>query len=133
MMSPPKSRRRSSSAALIRFLPRDARVSDVAGRIADGPRRSGPAAPPAPSVRRDGGSLPDTGPAGRQPRSPFDRPERSRGSGYGVVVTQTRPDAIDTVVLDIDGTLVDSVYAHVWAWREAFRVLGLDVPTWKIH
>lgn len=40
---------------------------------------------------------------------------------------------IDTVVLDIDGTLVDSVYAHVWSWREAFRVLGLHVPTWKVH
>jgi phosphoglycolate phosphatase-like HAD superfamily hydrolase len=37
------------------------------------------------------------------------------------------------VVLDIDGTLLDSVYAHVWSWHEAFRVLGLQVPTWKIH
>jgi phosphoglycolate phosphatase-like HAD superfamily hydrolase len=36
-------------------------------------------------------------------------------------------------VLDIDGTLVDSVYAHVWSWREAFRVLGVDVPTWHVH
>jgi len=41
--------------------------------------------------------------------------------------------AFDTAVLDIDGTLVDSVYAHVWSWREAFRVLGLEVPTWKVH
>jgi phosphoglycolate phosphatase-like HAD superfamily hydrolase len=40
---------------------------------------------------------------------------------------------IDTVVLDIDGTLLDSVYAHVWSWREAFRVLGVEVPTWRIH
>jgi phosphoglycolate phosphatase len=39
----------------------------------------------------------------------------------------------DTAVLDIDGTLVDSVYAHVWSWREAFRVLGLQVPTWRVH
>lgn len=39
----------------------------------------------------------------------------------------------DTVVLDIDGTLIDSVYAHVWSWREAFRVLGVAVATWKIH
>jgi HAD superfamily hydrolase (TIGR01549 family) len=41
--------------------------------------------------------------------------------------------AIDTVVLDIDGTLVDSVYAHVWSWREAFRMLAIQVPTWQIH
>jgi phosphoglycolate phosphatase len=43
------------------------------------------------------------------------------------------PATFDTAVLDIDGTLVDSVYAHVWSWREAFRIVGLDVPTWKIH
>lgn len=40
---------------------------------------------------------------------------------------------VDTVVLDIDGTLVDSVYAHVWSWREAFRIVGIHVPTWKVH
>ena len=40
---------------------------------------------------------------------------------------------VDTVVLDIDGTLIDSVYAHVWSWREAFRVLGVSVPTWQVH
>ena len=41
--------------------------------------------------------------------------------------------AVDTVVLDIDGTLIDSVYAHVWSWREAFRVHGVVVPAWKLH
>lgn len=40
---------------------------------------------------------------------------------------------VDTAVVDVDGTLVDSVYAHVWAWREAFRRVGVDVPTWKVH
>jgi phosphoglycolate phosphatase len=40
---------------------------------------------------------------------------------------------VDTAVLDIDGTLVDSVYAHVWSWREAFRTVGLEVPTWRVH
>jgi HAD superfamily hydrolase (TIGR01549 family) len=48
-------------------------------------------------------------------------------------MSTTRGPAIDTVVLDIDGTLVDSVYAHVWSWREAFRIVGLHVPTWKVH
>ncbi|MDR7254807.1 phosphoglycolate phosphatase [Nocardioides sp. BE266] len=40
---------------------------------------------------------------------------------------------IDTVVVDLDGTLVDSNYVHVLAWREAFRDVGLDVPSHRIH
>jgi HAD superfamily hydrolase (TIGR01549 family) len=44
-----------------------------------------------------------------------------------------RGSAVDTVVLDIDGTLIDSVYAHVWSWREAFRAVGLEVATWRVH
>jgi phosphoglycolate phosphatase len=48
-------------------------------------------------------------------------------------VRAARGPAIDTVVLDIDGTLIDSVYAHVWSWREAFRVLGVHVPAWQVH
>jgi HAD superfamily hydrolase (TIGR01509 family) len=37
------------------------------------------------------------------------------------------------VLLDLDGTLVDSVYAHVTAWQEAFRAAGYDVPGYRIH
>jgi phosphoglycolate phosphatase len=36
-------------------------------------------------------------------------------------------------VLDLDGTLVDSVYVHAVAWREAFAEVGLDVPTYRLH
>ena len=53
--------------------------------------------------------------------------------GYGLTVSNLREARFDTVVLDVDGTLVDSVYAHVWSWREAFRRHGLDVPAWRIH
>lgn len=43
-------------------------------------------------------------------------------------------DAPSTAVLfDIDGTLVDSNYAHVDAWLRAFRALDLDVDGWRIH
>jgi len=42
----------------------------------------------------------------------------------------TRPD---TVVLDLDGTLVDSVYVHALAWKEAFREVGIDLPTYRLH
>jgi HAD superfamily hydrolase (TIGR01509 family) len=45
----------------------------------------------------------------------------------------TTSSRVDTVVLDVDGTLVDSVYAHVWIWHEAFRAVGVEAATWQIH
>jgi HAD superfamily hydrolase (TIGR01509 family) len=43
------------------------------------------------------------------------------------------PDAVDTVVLDVDGTLVDTVYHHTVLWAQAFAEVGVDVPMWKLH
>ena len=40
---------------------------------------------------------------------------------------------VDTVVLDVDGTLVDSNYHHTLAWARAFAASGYDVPLWRIH
>ena len=40
---------------------------------------------------------------------------------------------VDTVVLDVDGTLVDSVYQHTIAWGVAFRTVGMEIPAWQIH
>src|SRR5258708_14753652 len=41
---------------------------------------------------------------------------------------------IETVFLfDLDGTLVDSVYQHVLAWREALDQEGIDLSVWRIH
>lgn len=40
---------------------------------------------------------------------------------------------VDTVVLDIDGTLLDSNYHHVLAWQRALRRHGYDVPCATIH
>jgi HAD superfamily hydrolase (TIGR01509 family) len=37
------------------------------------------------------------------------------------------------VLLDVDGTLVDSVYLHTIAWQRAFRRHALEVPAWLIH
>jgi beta-phosphoglucomutase-like phosphatase (HAD superfamily) len=37
------------------------------------------------------------------------------------------------LILDVDGTLVDSTYEHVLAWSEAFRAHGVVVPAWRIH
>ncbi|CAN5897972.1 HAD family hydrolase [soil metagenome] len=37
------------------------------------------------------------------------------------------------VLLDLDGTLVDSVFHHVIAWDRALRDAGLQIPLWRIH
>lgn len=38
------------------------------------------------------------------------------------------------IVLDLDGTLVDSVYHHVLSWDDALRSAGLDPgPLWRVH
>lgn len=36
-------------------------------------------------------------------------------------------------VFDLDGTLVDSVYQHVLAWREALESEGIALAVWRIH
>jgi beta-phosphoglucomutase-like phosphatase (HAD superfamily) len=38
-----------------------------------------------------------------------------------------------TVVLDVDGTLVDTNYQHAIAWHRAFREHGYRVAIWAIH
>jgi HAD superfamily hydrolase (TIGR01509 family) len=37
------------------------------------------------------------------------------------------------LLFDLDGTLVDSVYQHVVAWREALEGVGINLSVWKIH
>ena len=39
----------------------------------------------------------------------------------------------DTVLLDVDGTLVDTTYHHALAWARAFRSLDVDVALWEVH
>jgi HAD superfamily hydrolase (TIGR01509 family) len=36
-------------------------------------------------------------------------------------------------LFDLDGTLIDSVYQHVLAWREALEEVGLSLAVWRIH
>lgn len=36
-------------------------------------------------------------------------------------------------LFDLDGTLVDSVYQHVLAWKEALDREGVDLSVWRIH
>ena len=36
-------------------------------------------------------------------------------------------------LFDLDGTLIDSVYQHVLAWREALEREGVQLSVWRIH
>ena len=36
-------------------------------------------------------------------------------------------------LFDLDGTLIDSVYQHVLAWREALEQTGMELSVWRIH
>jgi HAD superfamily hydrolase (TIGR01549 family) len=36
-------------------------------------------------------------------------------------------------LFDLDGTLIDSVYQHILAWREALRALDIELSNWFIH
>src|SRR5262245_16139029 len=49
-----------------------------------------------------------------------DQPSRSR---------ETAP----AFLFDLDGTLIDSVYQHVLAWREALERAGTQLAVWRIH
>ena len=37
------------------------------------------------------------------------------------------------LIFDLDGTLVDTVYAHVFAWQRALARCGLSIDGWRIH
>jgi HAD superfamily hydrolase (TIGR01509 family) len=42
-------------------------------------------------------------------------------------------DGPPAVLFDVDGTLVDSNYLHVYAWQRAFDGEGISVAAWHIH
>jgi len=37
------------------------------------------------------------------------------------------------VIFDLDGTLVDTVYAHTLAWYRVLHEAGIHIEAWKIH
>jgi HAD superfamily hydrolase (TIGR01509 family) len=37
------------------------------------------------------------------------------------------------MIFDLDGTLVDTVYAHVFAWQRALVEAGMAIDGWRIH
>jgi HAD superfamily hydrolase (TIGR01549 family) len=44
-----------------------------------------------------------------------------------------RPKGQPALLFDLDGTLIDSVYQHVLAWRQALEKVGLQIPCAMIH
>src|SRR5256886_10867321 len=102
---------------------------------------------------RDGGDRgsPLTRAGGRMDRGGGARAHagRSRGNRHGRVPhgrrrragttarAAPRPDRARLMgpafLFDLDGTLVDSVYQHVLAWREALEQSGIDLAVWQIH
>jgi HAD superfamily hydrolase (TIGR01509 family) len=40
---------------------------------------------------------------------------------------------VPAFLFDLDGTLVDSVYQHVLAWRDALEDSGMPLAVWRIH
>jgi HAD superfamily hydrolase (TIGR01549 family) len=43
------------------------------------------------------------------------------------------PSTTPAFLFDLDGTLVDSVYQHVLAWRDALEQSGMPLSVWRIH
>jgi HAD superfamily hydrolase (TIGR01549 family) len=37
------------------------------------------------------------------------------------------------MIFDLDGTLIDTVYAHVFAWQRALAEAGMAIDGWRIH
>jgi HAD superfamily hydrolase (TIGR01549 family) len=40
---------------------------------------------------------------------------------------------VRALIFDLDGTLVDTVYAHVFAWQRALAEAEMPIEAWKIH
>jgi HAD superfamily hydrolase (TIGR01509 family) len=51
----------------------------------------------------------------------------------GAIHRDPIPEPRPAFLFDLDGTLVDSVYQHVLAWREALERAGISLSVWRIH
>jgi HAD superfamily hydrolase (TIGR01509 family) len=40
---------------------------------------------------------------------------------------------VQALIFDLDGTLIDTVYAHVFAWQRALEEAGMAIDGWRIH
>ena len=49
------------------------------------------------------------------------------------MATDSTTSTRQSFLFDLDGTLIDSVYQHVLAWREALEAGGIHLAVWRIH
>lgn len=59
------------------------------------------------------------------------RSSRSQKPDAALEVHKTGPGP--AILFDLDGTLIDSVYEHIQAWRGALRAANIHAPAWRIH
>jgi HAD superfamily hydrolase (TIGR01509 family) len=42
-------------------------------------------------------------------------------------------EIMQALIFDLDGTLIDTVYAHVFSWQRALAEAGMAIDGWRIH
>ena len=62
-----------------------------------------------------------------------DHPEKKHGSRNHGKVPRKESHENPAFLFDLDGTLMDTVYQHVLAWREALEIAGIELSVWRIH
>jgi HAD superfamily hydrolase (TIGR01549 family) len=55
------------------------------------------------------------------------------GAGDRALSSRSERDGARALIFDLDGTLIDTVYAHVLAWQTALAETGIVVDGWRIH
>jgi len=60
------------------------------------------------------------------------RPRR-KPTSTDAAPTASREDSMRALIFDLDGTLIDTVYAHVFAWQRALAEAGMAIDGWRIH
>jgi HAD superfamily hydrolase (TIGR01509 family) len=61
------------------------------------------------------------------------KPVQSQAATQSLEGTALAAELHPAFLFDLDGTLVDSVYQHVLAWREALERGGISLAVWRIH
>jgi HAD superfamily hydrolase (TIGR01509 family) len=58
---------------------------------------------------------------------------RWKKAGWEAAQDLVASPRMKALIFDLDGTLVDSVYAHVLAWQLAFAEAGMPIDGWRLH
>ena len=61
------------------------------------------------------------------------RPGRVARGALVFPIASTHESGVRALIIDLDGTLVDTVYAHVFSWQLALAEAGMPIDGWRIH